>query len=344
MASVNFAKAKGSASAKAYFRHDCMDTREKGNHTNTHIHPELTKYNYSFNGLDYNGVCERYDRLMAEIDKTATNKRKDRVTCVMLETAVPEALTGDTAKCCAWFKRVTELMCYMYGAENLIYAEGHVDEVHDYIDPATHETVTSREHLHAKFIPCINGQLNAKKFCNRSNIIKMNNAIEKMTQEEFGCKFMTGKKAKRKSVEQLKAESLQAEIEMKQTRLNSLHAEVAPLQNNINALTAQRDALQSEIDDLEKKRKDISNYCKKSLYEANNALQEQFETKMSEIEQTDLAKWIEQKGYSIKRNGKAMPMVDMFKSEMQKRIAMQWDIDDADSQRLLRTHDREFGD
>lgn len=252
MASVDWKKCKTANDAKALFRHDEKDKRaETKQHSNPHIDKSRTHLNFSCVGRSYAERCAMYDAAvsaanerMSYVQEYTVTKgihagekkqrkmnglKKDAVTCLSLETAAPAGLSDAEAP--RWFTRVHEIMCDMFGADNVIDTDVHFDEQHEYIDSVTHDRVLSRIHSHTMVLPMTaDGRMCAKEICNRANMVRLNNAIEDMSQREFGMAFNTGEYAQRKSVEQLKGESLKAENEMLSAQIAALVdiAEKAP--------------------------------------------------------------------------------------------------------------------
>ena len=220
MASVDVhGKCKGGTKAKSSLRHNDKEERMKPSvqHSNPHLDKSKTKFNQSYYGRSYKEVCYLYDKRIMELDATTnTNKRSDRVTMLGLEIPRPPELT-DKKKQEEWFRRVCDILVEHSGAENVLEAYWHVDEVHDYIDPSDKQVHTSVEHIHFDVIPVVDGKLNCKSFTSRKNIKIMNNEIEKMTQNEFGCRFHTGKGKRPGTVEDLKiASAVEAEKRLEQ--------------------------------------------------------------------------------------------------------------------------------
>ena len=224
MASVNFQKFKSAGDAKAQFRHSDKEERKKAKHANKQIDKSKSDSNLQYK-RNYQQTCERYDERIKELDDNGnTNKRKDRVTLLGLEIPAPEGLQAKQRL--AWFKRVNEIIRDRYGTKNVLNSYIHLDEQHDYIDPETGQKRTSRVHGHYYVVPEKNGKLDAKTLTLRKNMISLNNEIEKMTVQDFGCHFMTGSKKKSgKSVEQLKAESRVAEANREADRIEKATAQ-----------------------------------------------------------------------------------------------------------------------
>lgn len=220
MASVDFAKQKSAVSAKAVFRHCASDTREKSKHKNQQIDTSKTKENFSVKVTDYKSICKAYDERMKEVEKTNTNKRKDRVTLLTLEYAIPDEIPYEKHE--EYVKKVNEIVESMYGKENTLGWYVHRDEIHDYTDKDGQRR-TSKNHAHGFVVPELNGQLNAKQCSSRKNMVSLNNAIDDMTKLNYGCPFKVGGKKNNKTVEELKEDS--ALIEKLQAENRALRAE-----------------------------------------------------------------------------------------------------------------------
>lgn len=230
MASVDFAKQKSAVSAKAVFRHCASDTREKSKHKNQQIDTSKTKENFSVKVTDYSSVCKAYDDRMKEVEKTNTNKRKDRVTLLTLEYAIPDEIPYEKHE--EYVKKVNEIVESMYGKENTLGWYVHRDEIHDYTDKDGQRR-TSKNHAHGFVVPELNGQLNAKQCSSRKNMVTLNNAIDDMTKRDYGCTFKVGGKKNTKTVEELKKESnliekLQAENRALRAENERLRAMIQP--------------------------------------------------------------------------------------------------------------------
>jgi len=249
MASVNFSngKHKGATAAKAQFRHSAEDERSQTNHSNKQIDKTKTKDNFSLKDLSYSDLCETYDERIKMLDEsTNKNKRKDRVTLFSLNIPAPQDLSEQDLK--EWFAKVGGILEEQYGSDNLLDMPVHVDEIHEYVNPKTKEVEISRAHGHAYLIPERDGQLNGKWFSSRANINKLNRAIHEMSERDFGVYFMTGKKTKSNSkVEELKAESLKAEIELLEEKQEVLQTEIADLE-------PKRKRVKQELDEAESKK------------------------------------------------------------------------------------------
>ena len=260
-------KIKNMRMFKGLVRHCAPDTRYGDNQKNEHVDKSKAGLNYSFLDLTYADRVERLQNRLKALESTNTNKRKDRVFAYSIEIAAPAELKLDQAK--EWFKNTMYYMCAMYGYKdfsNLIYADLHCDEVHDYIGPSN-EKRTSRIHAHLCFVPEKDGSLNAKWFSSKSNMQKANRVMDNMCREKGYGTFLTGAKTRsRKTVSELKFESVER-LEEKYAELNtkirskivekaSLDAEVKKYSNE-HAERLKKDSERSErlnkaVDETEK--------------------------------------------------------------------------------------------
>ena len=211
-------KCKGSTAVKAALRHnDCSpEMRKIAAKGNPDIDVSRSHLNVNLTGMRYAERCAAYDARIAELDAMpGANIRSDRVTGQLIETPIPAGLPEEQAT--AFLTRVMEIGVEMYGAENLISADIHYDERHEYVDSRTGEKTVSRIHLQQVYVPVVDGRLCGKEFSSRRRMIAYNNAVQDMARAEFGIDFLTGKgksKGKQgKSVAELKADSIIAQAE-----------------------------------------------------------------------------------------------------------------------------------
>lgn len=239
MASVQFYKCKGASVAKSIMRHADADERLKHEHSNKDIDKSKTALNTSLYDLSYAEMCDRYDEAMQRYQSNSKRAiRKDAVTLLdAIVTAPPEM---DDALIDSWVSDVVDIINKHYKADVVLDVKIHRDEIHDYVDPDTHKTVTSRVHAHIFVLPEVEQRLCCKQFTSRQNIMSLNRRIDKMTRNLYSCKFMTGQKAHDRdfqTVEQLKRASDNAELERQSRQISS------KLQDTHNKLSATQKAL-----------------------------------------------------------------------------------------------------
>ncbi len=200
MASIHYGKIKTAGQVK----HCETEQRLAREHRNNDIDKNRTSENIDFLKMSYEESCNKYDERIKELDSTTnTNKRRDRVTAFGLIISMPEGLSREDEK------RLMEVSIQLfekrYGKQNLIGAYGHWDEIHDYVRDERFKS--SRAHLHLFIVPEIRGGLRGKEFSSKKAMKEMNREIDKKCMELFGKHFLTGEKAERKTVAELKAQS-----------------------------------------------------------------------------------------------------------------------------------------
>lgn len=279
MASVDWQKHSGGTSVKAQFRHCDKDERLKAEHANEEIDKSLTYKNLSFGAFngDYKSICHAYDERIKYIDEHAGLKkkpRKDRVTCMSWSISCPAGMSDDMAS--KWFTDVYDLLNTEYS--DVLGASAHFDEVHEYVDASTGKTAVSRPHMHVFVLPVVEKdgfrRLVGKDFSKRENMVKLNNSIQKLTEDKYpGHTFMTGVKhpGKYQPVEDLKrrskeAQAIQAEKEKalqeiereKSNALQVIHSEAVKLDARELAVV-KRERAASEKESQNKAKEDYWN-------------------------------------------------------------------------------------
>lgn len=316
MASVDWQKHSGGTSVKAQFRHCDKDERLKAEHANEEIDKSLTHKNLSFGAFqgDYKSICHAYDERIKYIDEHAGLKkkpRKDRVTCMSWSISCPAGMSDDMAS--KWFTDVYDLLNTEYS--DVLGASAHFDEVHEYVDASTGETAMSRPHMHVFVLPVVEKdgfrRLVGKDFSKRENIVKLNNSIQKLTEDKYpGHTFMTGVKhpGKYQPVEDLKrrskeAQAIQAEKEKVKQEIE------ADKSNALQVIEgAKNDALDMAIS------LDKQNAERESKMDAREKQLDERESKMEEKEQ--FMQW----SYPTKA-GKQIPILrlfEIFRKELKK--------------------------
>lgn len=92
----------------------------------------------------------------------------------------------------------------------------------------------SRTHVHIMIVPELNGKLDAKHVCNRSNFIKLNKEIDEMTRSDYDLDYMNGKGSTKLNINTLKQLSNEAQREREhQQAIMKLQEQQALLENEI---------------------------------------------------------------------------------------------------------------
>ena len=210
--------------------------REELNHSNKHINPELTRYNYYVGCKDWDECKKKMDARTAKSDAITPPQRKikDRIVATMMEIPVPNAIR-EQGKEDDFLQEAYKQLQKLYGAENVHGMAVHKDEVHQYIDKDGTKK-TSLIHAHALVSAYstwkrkekvldengepkrdANGKLvkkdvevsgiNGKHFVTRTMLNELHSSFNQMCLEKFGMEYLTHGDARKKSVEELKQES-----------------------------------------------------------------------------------------------------------------------------------------
>lgn len=278
-------KIKNMRMFKGLIRHCAPDTRYGDNQKNEHVDKSKAGLNLTFIAATYDERITRLQNRLKALESTNTNKRKDRVFAYSVEIAAPAELKLDQVK--EWFRDTIVSLNVMYGYEdfdNIVYADLHCDEVHDYIGPGN-EKRTSRIHAHLCFVPEKDGSLNAKWFSSKSNMQKANRIMDEMCRKKGYGTFLTGAKTRsRKTVSELKFESVE--------RLEEKYAE---LNTKIRSKSDEKASLDAEVkkykdEHVERLKKDSerSERLNKAVDEAEKALKRLKETTVNvDVKVTD---------------------------------------------------------
>jgi len=275
MASVQFYKCKGASVAKSIMRHADADERLKHEHSNKDIDKSKTALNTSLYDLSYAEMCDRYDEAIQRYQSNSKRAiRKDAVT--LLDAIVTAPAELDDALIDLWVSDVVDIINKHYKADVVLDAKIHRDEIHDYVDPDTHKTVTSRVHAHIFLFPEVEQRLCCKQFTSRQNIMSLNRRIDKMTHNLYGYKFMTGQKAHDRdfqTVEQLKRASDNAELERQSRQISSklqdTHNKLSTAQKALKNANKQLAAVSQQLQQQKAELHDISISVKKQKRKLN---------------------------------------------------------------------------
>lgn len=252
MSSVNWKKIRTASQAKANIRHNDKEKRIQDNHSNSDIDKSKTHLNLSFTDMSYEEKCEAYDKRVSECKANMKRVRSDAITMISLNIKLPEGLVhasyDEQAK---WCKSCYKVVEEFVGKENIVSATADFDEVHEYFNPDTKQMELSRPELDVKFIPAIDGKLNAKQWQTPMNMTSLNTDIELMTLFDYGMEFMTGKGGKNSSAENLKTQSAKAEYEYYCHKAEQKKRECSRAEQDYYGLYADCELLKQEIKELE---------------------------------------------------------------------------------------------
>ncbi|SDW49094.1 Plasmid recombination enzyme [Lachnospiraceae bacterium KHCPX20] len=204
-AQINVSKGKHYLGVR-YILHDDFNRRADPTkkHQNTNIDYKKTKLNQNFLGITSKEAIARWESRVKEFEPVSI-QRNNRVDLACLEMPAPKGLSVKQQQ--ELFQDFFDICCKRFGKENIVFANSHFDEIHQYDDSNTGMNKISRPHIHVKIVPVVNGQLNHKAFCSRENIISLNNEMEDLCQRKYHVPFNTKEKVPKKRVDQMKKES-----------------------------------------------------------------------------------------------------------------------------------------
>lgn len=255
MSSINIMKLHGGEAAAVLNHNHRHDGRLGVEYSNEHINPEKTHLN---SVLHWRGTpahetaTEELARLRArveEIDKVEppARIRKDRVTLVSVEVPVPNFPLTPEEEAKFFKKAYSEIAKFCGGPQNCGSIQIHRDEVHDYIDPVTKETKTSRVHAHMLCIPYVPGKgVNCKQWMSRDRLRQIQQAVDSRIRQELGIPYLDGSRQRsRGSVESLKLASAKEEVYRAYEELSEAEQQLKATQIRVSDLKAEESRLEA---------------------------------------------------------------------------------------------------
>lgn len=281
-------KCKDVQKAKAFFRHNDKDRRMEMNHKNVHIDKSKTHLNFTYRGLTYKELCKAFDDKLDSVDVGRESSGKNAR--VILQSVIlypPPGLPKSKER--EWFMDAGRVLENRFG-DNLLEIQFDMDEEHEYTDPETKQKKISRNHGHARLFPEVNGKLNGKEFSKRSVITGLNEELDEMSYKKYGVRMMDGSKKKGgKTVESLKAASLQAEIEQKRQELHNLNVQIEAAQKQQDEIREEYAAEKKALADVRKDHARLVKDCT-MLTDASDRLQNALQTDLGSIERKEAKK------------------------------------------------------
>lgn len=249
MASINWMKMTNER-AGSLTVHMETEARISHNHSNEDIDKEKTSQNYCIGTNSYrNAMASMYNRTKA-VDAIIPpiRRRKDRVTCCMLEYPCPKEIER-AGKADVFFREFHKLIETYFGKENVHGSFIHKDEIHTYVDGKTKEEKESLMHAHtlvSAYTP--EKGINGNAFETRPRLIEFNKLANEMCVKRFGIEYNTHEKARKQSVEEMKIESRIAKLEK---TFETLNESILSLENQISSKKQELEAAGDMISLLE---------------------------------------------------------------------------------------------
>ena len=259
-------------SISAMRKHNGKEERENYNHENKNIDKSKSHLNIFIGADDFQEMYEAMLQRVAEVDAQYPPLRKlkydERIICEILEFKCPKAVYEKSYEVSVrFFYDVHEIIKNYFGAENVHGCCVHFDEIHEYTDSQTREKEMSLAHGH-ELVSCYcewteeikkagkntgdkreRKGINGKNFEKRSRYNELNKLVDDYCLKTYGIHYMTGKEARHKTVEILKAETelvdKQIQVEQEQKKLEKVRQQ---REEEENALTDIR--RQTEIDKI----------------------------------------------------------------------------------------------
>lgn len=253
MASINFEKLHTSDNVAGLIMHNDSEQRQIHNHTNPDIDKSKSHENVDLLGdLSYADKKKIFEERIKFLDENGNkNKRKDRVVALAVYVPAPTGIENRD-ELNQFFLNALEIISEK-NKKNVIAADIHYDEIHDYIDQ-NHQQVQSRPHMHVIMVPEVNGQLNAKNWTGGKKVLSdWQKKIDELAQS-YGATFLTGEqKNHHKTVEELKNSS---EVIEKNKILSEQNQKISDQKNEIseteNRLTQKKSELKNLKNEIEK--------------------------------------------------------------------------------------------
>lgn len=176
--------------------HFDQQARIEHEHSNTDIDKTKTSQNYCIGCRDYNDAKQSIKKRVEAIDKESPplkSKGDKRIVAMSLIAYCPQAIV-EQGKEDEFFQYLYEDVLKDFLGEDLHGQFVHKDEIHQYVDPKTHETKISLPHSHIFVTPYAEwtekdkktGEIrarrgiNGKNFASPKRINQLNAAVDKM--------------------------------------------------------------------------------------------------------------------------------------------------------------------
>ena len=206
----------------AICKHDSRQQGDGVEHSNESIENERTHLNYNLASEQQSLSATAF--LKERLSECRVLKRADVNVMCSWAVTLPKDFEGDERK---FFQESYDFLCKRYGGENVVSAWVHMDE--------------NQPHLHFKFIPVTQGKdgadkVSAKEVVNRSDLRSFHTDLQKHLENalQCPCNVLNGATDNgNKTIQQLKAEALQAKCEALNSTLTSSQKKVASAEQSL---------------------------------------------------------------------------------------------------------------
>lgn len=305
------------------------DTGKDVNYSNPDIDKNRTQENYHI-GIERNNMYGYLKDTVKKYDAITPPKRvkKDRVVLTGFCFTVPAEI-ANTNKEQEYFEHCYNWLKKQFGEDNIITADVHRDEIHQYWDNQKNIWTESRAHMHAEIIPYTKTRgVNCKNFMNRDSLKRWHDDLDKYIYEHMGIHDLVYAESKTlgRNTDMLKKESIEAQAKM----VKELNKQVSQIKSQEGNLEQREQTITTWQDEIEQREQSLS-----QLEEDINSREDIAFQKEQELNQR-----IESANTEIQRQTariqSAKQEADKQLQEQQKRTqeqldAMQQEIDDRQS-------------
>ena len=305
------------------------DTGKDVNYSNPDIDKNRTQENYHI-GIERNNMYGYLKDTVKKYDAITPPRRvkKDRVILTGFCFTVPAEI-ANTNKEQEYFEHCYNWLKKQFGEDNIITADVHRDEIHQYWDNQKNIWTESRAHMHAEIIPYTKTRgVNCKNFMNRDSLKRWHDDLDKYIYEHMGIHDLVYAESKTlgRNTDMLKKESIEAQAKM----VKDLNRQVNQIKLNEGKLEQREQSIISWQDEIEQREQSLSqleeniNSREDIAFQKEQELNQRMESADAEIQR------------QTARIQSAKQEADKQLQEQQKRTqeqldAMQQEIDDRQS-------------
>ena len=233
------------------------DTGKDVNYSNPDIDKNRTQENYHV-GIERNNIYGYLKDTVKKYDAITPPKRikKDRVILTGFCFTVPAEI-ANTNKEQEYFKHCYNWLKKQFGEDNIITADVHRDEIHQYWDNQKNIWTESRAHMHAGVIPWTQQKgVNCKNFMNRDSMKHWHDDLDKYIYEHMGIHDLVYAESKTlgRNTDMLKKESIEAQAKI----VKDLNKQVSQIKSQEGNLEQREQILLTWQDELQEREQSLA--------------------------------------------------------------------------------------
>ena len=233
------------------------DTGKDVNYSNPDIDKNRTQENYHV-GIERNNIYGYLKDTVKKYDAITPPRRvkKDRVVLTGFCFTVPAEI-ANTNKEQEYFEHCYNWLKKQFGEDNIITADVHRDEIHQYWDNQKNIWTESRAHMHAGVIPCTQQKgVNCKNFMNRDSMKHWHDDLDKYIYEHMGIHDLVYAESKTlgRNTDMLKKESIEAQAKM----VKDLNKQVSQIKSQEGNLEQREQIISEWQDELQEREQSLA--------------------------------------------------------------------------------------